>query len=144
MRQRNAGPNKHGKEQEGTSAERRDQKGLEGSNASSRQEQQDTNHPSIVDTAPPYMVIEMQMMKERMDFMMNALKGQVSNDLNELVHRTDLPFTTPVTSLPFPLKFHMSQIEAYNGSKDPVKSFKPSCIYKVLRMRSCAKLSQLC
>ena len=29
------------------------------------------------------MVTEMQIMKERMDFMMNALKGRVSNDLNE-------------------------------------------------------------
>ena len=44
------------------------------------------NHPSITDTAPPYIVIEMQMMKERMDLTMNALKGRVSNDLNNLVH----------------------------------------------------------
>ncbi|XP_075658907.1 uncharacterized protein LOC142628750 [Castanea sativa] len=30
------------------------------------------------------MAIEMQMMKERMNFMMNALRGWVSNDLDEL------------------------------------------------------------
>ena len=73
------------------------------------------------------MVAEMQMMKEMMDFMMNALKGRMSNDLEELVHRADSPFTAPVTSCPFPTKFRIPQIEAYNGSKDPLdylKSFK--------------------
>ena len=73
-------------DQEGTNAERRDREGSEGSNAPSRHKRQDMNHPSITDTAPPYIVIEMQMMKERMDLTMNALKGRVSNDLNNLVH----------------------------------------------------------
>ena len=31
--------------------------------------------PSVIDTAPPHMVTEMQMMKEQMDFIMNALRG---------------------------------------------------------------------
>ena len=73
------------------------------------------------------MVVEMQMMKEMMNFIMNALKGRVSNDLDELVHQTDSPFTTLVTSFPLPPKFHMPQIEAYDRSKDPwdhLKSFK--------------------
>ena len=86
LRQRDVGPNNHGEEQEGTSVERRDREEPEGSNAPSRQEWQDTSRPSITDTAPPHMVAEMQMMKEMMDFMMNALRGQVSNDLDELVH----------------------------------------------------------
>ena len=67
------------------------------------------------------------MMKERMDFMMNALKGRVLNNLDKLVHRTNSPFTTPVTSFPLPAKFHMPQIEAYDRSKDPLdhlESFK--------------------
>ena len=51
------------------------------------------------------MVAEMQMMKERMAFMMNALKGWVSNDLDELVHQMDSPFTTPITLFPFLVKF---------------------------------------
>ena len=53
------------------------------------------------------MVAEMQMMKERMNFMMNALKGRVSNDLDKLVYRVDSPFTAPVTLFPFPAKFRM-------------------------------------
>ena len=73
-----------------------------------------------MDTAPLHMVEEMQMMKERIDFMMNAFKGWVSNDLNELVHWKDSPFTIPVTSFPFPTKFYMLQIEAYERSKDPL------------------------
>ena len=73
------------------------------------------------------MVAEMQMMKKRMDFMMNALKGQVLNDLDELVHRTDLPFTASVTSFPLLVKFRILQIETYDRSKDPLdhlESFK--------------------
>ena len=67
------------------------------------------------------------MMKEHMDFMMNALRGQVSSDLDDLVHRSDSPFTTSVTSFPLPPKFHMPQMESYDGSKDPLNhlvSFK--------------------
>ena len=67
------------------------------------------------------------MIKERMDFMMNALRGRVSSDLGDLVHRTDLPFTASVTSFPFPPKFRMPYLETYNGSKDPLdhlESFK--------------------
>ena len=50
--------------QEGTSAERRDQEGLEGSNTPSRPERQDMSHPSITDMTPPHIVAEMQAMKE--------------------------------------------------------------------------------
>ena len=46
-------------------------------------------------------------MKEKMDVMMNALKGRVSTSLDELVHRTDSPFTALVTSFPLLAKFRM-------------------------------------
>ena len=62
-------------DQEGTSIERRNQEGPEGSNVPSRLERQDTSRPFVTDTVPPQIVAEMQMMKERMDFMINALKG---------------------------------------------------------------------
>ena len=76
--------------------------------------------PSVTDTAPPHIVAGMQMMKERMGFMMNALKGRVSNDLDDLVHRTNSPFTTSVNSFPLPQKFRMPQIKSYNRAKDPL------------------------
>jgi len=38
------------------------------------------------------MAQEMQTIKEKMDMMMNALRGRVSTNLDELIQRTDLPF----------------------------------------------------
>ena len=64
LRQRDARPNSHGEEQEGTSAEMRDWEGPEGSNAPSRQEWQDIICPPVAKTAPLHIVAEMQMMKE--------------------------------------------------------------------------------
>ena len=67
------------------------------------------------------------MMKERMNFMMNALRGRVSSNLDDLVHRIDSPFTASVTSFPLPPKFCMPQVENYDGYKDPLdhlESFK--------------------
>ena len=50
-------------------------------------------------------------MKEQMEVMMNALKGRVSNDLDDLVNRTDFPL---------PHKFRMPHIDSYDGVKDPL------------------------
>ena len=47
------------------------------------------------------------MMKELMDFMMNALRGRVSSDLDDLVHQTDSSFIAFVTSFALPPKFRM-------------------------------------
>ena len=68
--------------------------------------------------APPHIVAEMQMMREWMDLMMNALRGRVSSDLDDLVYRTDSPFTTSINSFPLSLKFCMPQVENYDGNKD--------------------------
>ena len=59
-------------------------------------------------------------MKEQMEVMMNALKGQVSSDLDDLVNRTDSLFTISVNSFPLLQKFRMPQIESYDGVKDPL------------------------
>ena len=72
-----------------------------------------------MDTTPP-IVVEMQGMKEQIKVTMNALKGQVSNDLDDLVNRIDSPFTLSVNSFPLPQKFRMLQIESYGGVKDPL------------------------
>ena len=69
----------------------------------------------------------MQMMNEKMDMMMNAMRGRVATNLDELVHQIDSPFTAEVTSFPFPAKFRMPQVKAYDGSRDPLnhlESFK--------------------
>ena len=51
---------------------------------------------------------------------MNALKGRVSSDLDDLVNRTDSLFTIPVNSCTLPQKLRMLQIESNDGVKDPL------------------------
>ena len=74
--------------------------------------------PSLTDTASPPIIAEMQAMKEQMEVMMNALKGRVSSDLDDLVNRTDSPFSATVNSFPLPSKFRMPQIDSYDGVRD--------------------------
>jgi len=59
-------------------------------------------------------------MKEQMEVMMNALKERVSSDLDDLVNRTDSPFTALVNSFPLPSEFRMPQIDSYDGIRDPL------------------------
>ena len=54
-------------------------------------------------------------MKKQMEVMMNALKGQVSSDLDDHINRTDSPFTATVNSFPLPHKFRMPHIDSYDG-----------------------------
>ena len=76
--------------------------------------------PSFTNATPPPILAEMQAMKEQMEVMMNALKGHVSSNLDDLVNRTDSPFTALVNSCPLPQKFRMPQVESYDGIKDPL------------------------
>ena len=101
LRQRDAGHNVQ-EENQGDNSEQRGPERPEGSNEPSRSEQWNLSMPSLMDTAPPPILAEMQAMKEQMEVMMNALKGRVSNNLNDLVNRTDSPFTIPVNSCPLP------------------------------------------
>ena len=78
--------------------------------------------PSLMDTTPPPILAEMQAMKEQMEVMMKTLKGCVFSDLNDLVNRTDSPFTIQVNFCPLPQKFRMPQVESYDGVMDPIRS----------------------
>ena len=53
-------------------------------------------------------------MNEQMEVMMNALKGRVSSDLDDLVNCTDSPFTAAINSFPLP------HIDSYDEVKDPL------------------------
>ena len=86
LHQKNAAPDNQGFDQERTSADRRHQEGPQTSNAPSKPERQNVSLPSLADTAPPPIIAEMQVMKEQMEVMMNALKGRVSSDLDDLVN----------------------------------------------------------
>ena len=105
---------------EDSSVERRDREGPKGSNAPSRLERQNVSIPFLIDVTPPPVFAEIQAMNEQMEVMMNALKGRVSSDLDDLVNRTDSPFTAAVNFFPLPHKFCMPHINSYDGVKDPL------------------------
>ena len=69
---------------------------------------------------PPPVVLEIQAIKEQMEVMMNAFKGHMSSNLDDLVNRTNSPFTASVNSFPLPHKFRMLQIDSYDVVKDPL------------------------
>ena len=119
LRQRDAGHNIQKDNQE-DSSEWGELKRPKGSNAPSKLERQNLSLSSFIDTTLPPIVAEMQVMKEQMEVMMNALKGWVSNDFEDLVNRIDSPFTISINSLPLPQKFRMPQIESNDGVKDPL------------------------
>ena len=73
-----------------------------------------------MDATPPPVFAEIQAIKEQIEVMRNALKGRVSSDLDDLVNRTDFPFTAAVNSFPLPHKFRMPHIDSYDGVKDPL------------------------
>ena len=119
LRQRDAGHNVRRKTR-GTAPNGGGPERPKGDNKPSRPERRNLSMPSLMDTAPPPIFAKMQAMKEQMEVMMNALKGRVSSDLDDLVNRTDSPFTIPINSCPLPQKFRMLQIESYDGVKDPL------------------------
>ena len=69
---------------------------------------------------PSPVVAKIHAIKEHMEVMMNAFKGRVSSDFDDLVNRTDSLFTASVNSFPLLHKFRMPQIDSYDGVKDPL------------------------
>ena len=41
-----------------------------------------------------------------------------ANPVEDLVHRTDSPFTAPINSQPLPPKFKMPSLDSYDGMRD--------------------------
>ena len=52
--------------------------------------------------------------------MKEAVKGRVPVSMDALVQQTKSPFTAGVLHFPLLAKFRMPQIEAFDGTKDPV------------------------
>ena len=42
-----------------------------------------------------------------------------ANPVDDLVHRTDSPFTTSINGHPLPLKFKMTSLDSYDGTRYP-------------------------
>ena len=125
LRQRDARHNVQ-EENQGDSFERGGPERLEGSNEPSRPERRNLSMPSLMDTAPPPIFAEMQAMKEQMEVMMNALKGRVSSDLDDLVNGIDSPFTIPSIPVPCHRNFECRRLRATMGSRTHSIIWKPS------------------
>ena len=62
-----------------------------------------------------------------MDKLKSAMKDKDGENLDGMIRRTDSPFTNEVLNCPLPPKFHLPQLESYDGSKnllDHIESFK--------------------
>ena len=52
--------------------------------------------------------------------MKEVIKGRAPDSMDTLVQQTESPFTAKVLHFPLPAKFRMLQIEAFDGTNDPV------------------------
>ena len=59
----------------------------------------------------------MDQMRKVMDEMRENMRR--ANPVEDLVHRTDSPFTAPINGQPLPPKFKMPSLDSYNGICDP-------------------------
>ena len=70
---------------------------------------------------------ELRNMRREMDELRNVVKDRAMENLDGMIQRMDSPFTTKVLKRPLPPKFHIPQLESFDGSRDPldhIKSFK--------------------
>ena len=66
-----------------------------------------------------------------MDELKSTIKDKGGENLDGMIRRTDSSFTNEVLNRPFLPKFHLPQLESYDGSKDPldhIESFKTDAI----------------
>ena len=59
-------------------------------------------------------------MTRDMDELRSVTREKIVQSLDRMVRRIDLPFTIAVLECPVPSKFRLSQLESFNGLKDPL------------------------
>ena len=55
-----------------------------------------------------------------MDELRSTIKGKTNRSLDSMVRTTDSPFMTAVLECLVPSKFHLPQLESFDGLKDPL------------------------
>ena len=58
--------------------------------------------------------------QQELSHMKDVIKGPAPDSMDTLVQQTESPFTAEVLHFPLPAKFRMSQVEAFDGTKDSV------------------------
>ena len=71
----------------------------------------------------------MKNVRMELDEVKNVIKGKTMINLDGMIKRTDSPFTTSILECPLPPKFHLPQLEVYNGTKDPLDHIRASRQY---------------
>ena len=66
------------------------------------------------------MGAEVQGLQQELIHVKEVVKGRAPDFMDTLVQQTESPFTAELLHFPLPAKFKMSQIEAFDGAKDPV------------------------
>ena len=59
-------------------------------------------------------------MRKEMDELRNAIKEKMDWSLDRMVRRIDSPFTMAILECPVPSKLRLSQLEPFDGLKDPL------------------------
>ena len=59
-------------------------------------------------------------MRKEMDELRNAIKEKMDRSLDRMVRRIDSPFTMAILECPIPSKLCLSQLEPFDGLKDPL------------------------
>ena len=73
----------------------------------------------------PHLKEEMDQMKKVMEDMKENMRR--ANPIEDLVHRTDSPFTASINGHPLPSKFKLPSLDSYDGTRDPfdhINTFK--------------------
>ena len=58
-------------------------------------------------------------MRKEMDELRNAIKEKTDRSVDRMVRATDSPFISAVLECPVPSKFHLPQLEPFDGLRDP-------------------------
>ena len=59
-------------------------------------------------------------MRKEMDELRNTIKGKMDQGVDRIVRMEDLSFTLAVQECLVPSKFRLSQLETFDGLKDPL------------------------
>ena len=59
-------------------------------------------------------------LQQELSCVKEVVKGRAPDSMDTLVQQTESPFIPEVLHFPFPAKFRMSQVEAFDGARDPV------------------------
>ena len=65
----------------------------------------------------PHLKEEMDQMEKVMEEMKENMRR--ANPIEDLVHRTDSPFTASINGYPLPSKFKLPSLDSYDGTPDP-------------------------